>query len=344
MSYTVIRPADHDGWLAERLKGIGSSDAGTIMVVSPFSTPLKLWRQRMGIDPPVRESEAMRNGHYLEPAVAEYFAGATNSTIDYTSEGDWMAADTERPYLRVSPDRLFWPDGVEHTPENRLILEIKSTSKIVDPDNLPLYWVCQVQYQMGVMGIPMAAIAWVTGQPRLSMGHAWLRFNPAFFKTLTDAIDVFWNENILKKIEPEALDENDVSLLWPTSEDGKYVQADESDIDNCREYLRLTKEKEEIEEKLGMVTTALKSRLESAEALIATDPDTGKTETVVRFKSINETVFDEEKFHNEKPEEYVKYLQQYFDKNTLKEEDKALWNAYCTKRKGARRFAVLLKE
>lgn len=344
MGYTIVRPADHDGWLAERKKGIGSSDAGTIMCVSPFSTPLKLWRQRMGIDPPVKESDAMRNGHFLEPAVAEYFASATNSAIDYSSEGDWLAVNTEKPYLRVSPDRLFWPEGVEHTQANRLILEIKSTSKIVDRDNLPNYWVCQVQYQMGVMGVPMAAIAWVTGSPRLMMDFAWVRFNPAFFETLIAAIDHFWNENILKGVEPDPIDEDDARLRWPESEDNKLVQASDADVDNCRRYLSLTREMEDLKEQIGHVAAAIKTRIADAEALIATDPETGRTTTIARFKSINETVFDEEKFRDENPAEYAKYIQQHFDASALKDEDKITFNKYSTKRKGARRFSVLLKE
>lgn len=31
MSYTILRPATHEEWLEEGKKGIGSSDAGTIM-------------------------------------------------------------------------------------------------------------------------------------------------------------------------------------------------------------------------------------------------------------------------------------------------------------------------
>lgn len=343
MSYIEIRPADHAGWLAERAKGIGSSDAGTIMGVSPFSTPLRLWRQKTGIDPPVPETAAMRNGHYLEPAVAEFFANASGSTIDYSSEGDWIAADAERPYLRVSPDRLFWPNGAPHEPDKRLILEIKSTSKLVDPDNLPLYWICQVQYQMGVMGIPMAAIAWITSQPRLQMDYAWVNFNPAFFKTLTEAIDRFWNENVLKGVPPEAIDDTDAGLLYPRSEDNKIVTADETDIENCREYLRLIAEKDKLEEQIGQVTTAIKTRIKDAEALISTDPETGQATTIVRYKSINENVFDEEKFRNEEPDEYQKYLMTVFDKTLFKDEDKIRFKKYSDKRKGARRFSVLLR-
>ncbi len=343
MPYTIIKPKDHDEWLAERRKGIGSSDAGTIMGVSPFSTPLRLWRQRMGLDEPVKETASMRNGHYLEPAVAEFFAHETGSVIDYSSEGDWIAADNDRPYLRVSPDRLFWPEGAQHDPKNWLILEIKSTSKLVDPDNLPLYWVCQVQYQMGVMGIPMAAIAWITSEPRLSMNYAWVRFNPNFFKTLTDAIDHFWNNNLQKGIMPDPVDEDDMSLRWPHSEDGKLIPATADDISNCREYNALLKDKEELESRISMLASAIKGRIGDGEALIAPDEETGKSVTIARFKSINETVFDEERFHQEKPEEYLKYVSTYFDKATFKDEDKANWKAYTTTKKGARRFSVLLK-
>ena len=342
MAYDIIRPASHEEWLAERQKGIGSSDAGTIMGISPFSSQLRLWRQRRGIDPPTPESPAMRNGHFLEPAVAEWFADTTRSTIDYSSEGDWLAADRDRPWLRVSPDRLFWPEGVEHTAANWCILEIKSTSKIVDPDDLPYYWVCQVQYQMGIMGITHAAIAWVTSEPRLDFGYAWIRFNPAFFETLTGAIDTFWKKNILGGEQPAAIDGRDASLLWPTSSDNKTVQATTADVDMCLKYTDLKKKKEELETELLRLEDDIKIRFADAEYLQATDPETGEVKTIARYKSINETVFQEEKLHEEEPDKYVKYLVEVFDKKTFKDDNADLFKRYSRKVKGARRFSVNL--
>ena len=342
MAYDIIRPADHDEWLAERMKGIGSSDAGTIMGISPFSSQLRLWRQRMGIDPPTKESAAMRNGHFLEPAVVEWFAATTNSSIDYSSEGDWLAADHDKPWRRVSPDRLFWPEGVEHTVQNWCILEIKSTSKIVDPEDLPYYWLCQVQYQMGVMGIKHAAIAWVTGQPRLDFGYAFVRFNEAFFKTLTEAVDNFWEKNIIGGKQPLPIDTEDASLLWPTSADHKTIEATQQDIETCREYLALKKQLEELEKNIADQEALIKIRLQDAETLQATDEETGSVQTIARFKSVNETVFHEDKLREEKPEEYVKYLVEVFDKKTFKDEDAALFKKYSTTKKGSRRFSVTL--
>lgn len=344
MSYTVIRPADHAGWLAERAKGLGSSDAGTVMGVSPFTTPLKLWRQKLGLDPPTPESEAMRNGHYLEPAVAEFFAGKTNSVIDYSSEGDWIAADNERPYLRVSPDRLFWPEGVERLPENRLVLEIKSTSKPVDPDQLPLYWVCQVQYQMGILGVPMGAIAWITSFPKLQMDYTWIRFNKAFFDTLVTALDRFWNVNILQKIEPAAVDDEDITLKWPTSESNKTVYATETDLTNCQRYLELLRQKEDLEKSIVEASTAIKNAIQDGEALMWENPETGKVETIAKFKSVNETVFDEKRVEQEEPQRYAEYLVKVFDKQSFKDENPDLYKKYTSTRKGNRRFSVTLKQ
>ena len=340
MAYDIIRPKDRDGWLQERKKGLGSSDAGTIMGVSPFSSPLKLWRQKMGIDPPFEESEAMRNGHFLEAAVAEYFASVTSSTIDRTSEGDWLAADHDRPWRRVSPDRLFWPEGVEQVPQNWLILEIKSTSKFVDPDNLPLYWLCQVQYQMGVMGIGLAAIAWVTSEPRLSMGHAFVKFNPAFFDTLIGAVDNFWNENILKNVTPVPVTEDDAALMWPTSRDHATVQATEEDIEACREYLEKSKERDELDKRISELAARIKIRLGDAEQLQATEEGTGKVLVLAKYKSINETVFDDNALRNEHPDVYAQYTKAVFDQATFRDEAKDLFAKYSSKKKGARRFSV----
>ena len=56
MAYRVIRPATHQEWLDERKKGIGSSEAGTVMGVNHFDTPYKLWRRKTGVDDQYRQA------------------------------------------------------------------------------------------------------------------------------------------------------------------------------------------------------------------------------------------------------------------------------------------------
>ena len=340
MAYYIIQPESREAWLEERKKGIGSSDAGTIMGASPFSSPLRLWRQRMELDPPVKETRAMRFGHAFEPAVAEFFANETGATIDYASEGDWMAVDCDRPYLRVSPDRLFWPEGVEQVSDNWRILEIKTTRKAVDKDNLPLYWYCQVQYQMGVMGIKHAVIAYLTSFPSLDAGWVEVEFNQAFFDTLITSIDKFWNENILMGIEPQATDGTDALTKYPAHSDGKSDIASKETLNACLDLIKLKKHKKEVEEAITQAESTIRLNAKDAEQLVFADSETGELITALTYKSVNETVLDEEKLKIEKPEIYEKYTNSVFDKARFVEENKSGMEKYFSVKKGSRRLAV----
>lgn len=340
MSYTIIKPKDRDAWLEERKKGLGSSDAGTLMGVNPFSTPLRLWRVRMEIDDPVEESDAMRNGHWFEAATAQYFAHVTGCYVDPDTANDWLAVSDQKPYLRVSPDRLFWLPKVKHTPEDALILELKSTNKIVDPENIPLYWYCQVQYQMGVMGKKMAALAWVTSKPNLSFGHTWITFNEPFYKTLEQKLDEFWNVNILQRIEPAVTDEEDAALLWPKADPGKWVIASDSDELLVQQYKELGERISETEKEQSQVAALIKAKIQDGEFFAKLLPD-GTRHTLITYKHNRKNVFDEKKFQEENPELYKKYSTTVLDLNELKSFDKEVWNKYNNVTDGARVFKVL---
>ena len=203
MAYRTIRPATHQEWLDERKKGIGSSEAGTIMGVNKFDTPYSLWRRKTGVDGPIPSNEAMELGHHMEPAVVTMFAARTGAEVCKNSEGDWIAVDKKREYLRVSPDRLFYEAGARHIKSNLRILECKTTSVAVDPDDFPVYWYCQLQYQMGVMGVKKGAVAWISSYPRLNFGYKEFDFNPEFYKALTESIEQFWLINVCGGIAPD---------------------------------------------------------------------------------------------------------------------------------------------
>ena len=217
MSYTILKPATHEEWLEERSKGIGSSEVGTIMGVNHFDTPYRLWRRKVGIDGPVESNEAMEMGHLLEPAVAQRFEEITGNWVVKNSAGDWIAVDNDRPWLRVSPDRVYIPAGKKRTRANWRILECKTTSQVIDPENIPLYWRCQVQYQMGVLGIKKASVAWISTSPRLHFDYMEMDFNPGFYESMTTELDRFWNENVLGGVAPDDQNADDTLLRYPRS-------------------------------------------------------------------------------------------------------------------------------
>ena len=303
MSYTIIRPATHEEWLEERAKGIGSSEVGTIMGVNHFDTAYKLWRRKVGIDGPIESNEAMEMGHLLEPAVAQRFEEITGHWVVKNSAGDWIAVDDERPWLRVSPDRVYIPKGEKRTRANWCILECKTTSQVIDPENIPLYWRCQVQYQMGVLGIQHACIAWISTSPKLHFDYTDMEFNPGFYESMTKELDYFWNENILKGIAPSDQNAEDTLLRYPKGTEGKTVTADEEVIAAWEHLHTVKSQLTDLETEKDILEGLIKQSMGDAEILLGRDGA-----TISSWKNAKETLkFDSKAFQKAEPEIYRKY-------------------------------------
>lgn len=347
MAYNIVRPKDRDEWLIERKKGIGSSDAGTIMGVSPFNTPHGLWLQKTGREEGFKESDAMFNGHILEPAVAEWFEKKTGNIVDRTSEGDWLAVDKDRPYLRVSPDRIYYTKDTlpeEQVYENGRVLEIKSTSKIVDEENIPAYWFCQVQYQMGILGLKHATIAWITGNPTLQFGCTDIEFNPAFFEHLIGQIEKFWLENVQKDIEPEAINEDDADKMYKFAEASSVAYADKVTMLNCLELKELRKQIQELEKRKDELTESIKLAMKENETLVYKDEEDEeqKERVIATWKNSNVSKFNEEAFMDENPDIAMEYMEEkvQLDVDMVKKNHPELYKNYVQKVTGARRLTV----
>src|SRR5574344_2041503 len=154
MSIKRITPATHEEWLQLRTNGIGSSEIGTIMGVNKWQTPLDLFHrkqdERKGIYNET-ESEAALRGHIMENAVAMYWQNKNqkyNRTVIKASAEEYIVVNDAAPFLQASPDRTFWLDE-NRTPDNKGILECKTTLMQVDPNDPPLQWVYQVMWLMG---------------------------------------------------------------------------------------------------------------------------------------------------------------------------------------------------
>ena len=69
--------ADHNEWLRLRKTGIGGSDAGAICGVNPFSSAMKVFKDKTSEGIEEQDNEAIRIGHDLEDYVAQRFTEAT---------------------------------------------------------------------------------------------------------------------------------------------------------------------------------------------------------------------------------------------------------------------------
>ena len=312
MSYTIIRPKNHEEWLQYRTGGIGSSEVGTILGLNKYETPYQLWRRKIGIDPPKAENNAMKAGHYLEPAVAQFFVDATGAKVIKASAGDWLMVNDDKPHMRVSPDRLYWADGDKHSAANKRILECKTTRMKVDEENIPYTWICQLTYQLGVAELERGALAWLTqGQ---DFGYKDIYFDKEFFAYITEEVERFWVDNILGKQEPAAINAEDILLKSPLHTEGKEIIADLDTLNRLSLVKKLKEEIEELEASRNDVINDLKLTIGDAESLVDSNG------TLITWKAPKPTnKFDEKRFKQEHPD---------------------LYEQYQTKVQGARRFLI----
>lgn len=308
MSYEIIRPASHEGWLQARKEGIGSSEVATILGANPYESVYRLWRRKKGMDAEKAETFAMKAGHYLEDAVSRFYADETGRQIIKRSAGDWLAVDRDRPYLRVSPDRTYWIDGAPKNRKNKGIVECKTTQMKVDADDVPMYWFCQLQYQLGVMGLKEGSLAWLTAGREF--GYKDFAFDADFYGWMTDQIETFWNTYIEGDEEPEPVCAEDVMTKWPRSREKKVVEAGEALKPYMEELQSVKRYLAELDTRKKQLEDALKVVMEDAEELTYRE-DTGAVKVVATWRTgKNVRKFDEKTFAKDKPEEYAAYTKE----------------------------------
>lgn len=303
MATRIIRPESREEWLKYRESGIGSSEVATIVGLNPWESPYQLWRRKTGIDPAKPETFAMKAGHYLEDAVAQFWHDETGCEIIKRSATDWLIVNEEKPYMRVSPDRTYWLTGQPHSDKNKGILECKTTQMSIDADDVPKHWFCQLQYQLGVAELQEGSLAWLCAGREF--GYRNYSFSPELFAWLCDEVDRFWTDNIQGKKEPESRTVQDVLIKFSRHAYGKVVEVGD---DVFEAYQDLKQVKDEIAA-LDERKTALESRIKlcfgDAEAV------SYGGQTIATWKAPKPSMkFDDKAFRAAHPDLYGEYTKE----------------------------------
>lgn len=303
MSVTIIRPKDREEWLQYRQSGIGSSEVATILGLNPWETPYQLWRQKKGLDAPKEENFAMRAGHYLEDAVSRFWHDETGRDIIKRSAIDWLAVNTDKPFMRVSPDRTYWLTE-SRKPHDKGILECKTTQMRVDEDDLPKHWFCQVQYQLGVSELTQGSLAWLT-QGR-EFGYKDIALVPDFFAWITEEVEKFWIDNIQGNIEPEAQSVEDVVLKYNRHTDGKIIEVSDDIYTTCNDLKALKEQIAQLDEQKEALEEKIKLGFGDAEAI------SYGGQTIATWKAPKPSEkFDSKAFVKEHPDTAKAYMKPY---------------------------------
>lgn len=285
----------HQNWLKLR-KGIGSSDVATIMGCNKWSTPYQLWLDKTGQAraEPDQDNIYCKRGHQLEPLIAQIWEEETGRHIIPESAAEYVYVHPEYDFIRASPDREFGQHSVEG------ILECKSTQNQIEIDELPEYWFCQVQWQMGIAQIDYANIAWLIRG--LNFGFAEIRFNPDFFAYMVEEVKKFWYDNVLKMVEPECINLRDVTLRYSHSSE-KSIEAGDELLSVYSELKDIKARKNELENREQELKEILQLNMRDCDRM------TYNGETLCTWRtSKGSSKFDEKTFRTQHPDMYNQFI------------------------------------
>lgn len=123
MNCKQLTKEEYTRWKNENYSGIGGSDAAAVAEKSKYNSPFKVWKDKLY----GRESitnEMIEAGIFLEDAIAKHFI-KENSNFEFARSEDLIFVHNEYPFIIANLDRLLYdPETNEYA-----VLEIKNTKE-----------------------------------------------------------------------------------------------------------------------------------------------------------------------------------------------------------------------
>jgi putative phage-type endonuclease len=163
----------HEQWLELRRTGIGGSDAGGVLGMSRWSSPLSVWADKRGLLPEQPDNDDMEYGRRMEPTLRQWFIELMNS-----NGGDTLSAGEYPKMLRSTlyPWAIADLDGVVGCVKGMGGLELKTADRSMAKEwkegELPDGYYCQIQHYNAVTGWPWFYVFCLLGK------HPIIRYVP----------------------------------------------------------------------------------------------------------------------------------------------------------------------
>ena len=285
---------DRQEWLRLRRTGIGGSDAGAVCGVSPYSSAMKVFKDKTGEEIEEEDNEAIRIGHDLEDYVARRFAEAAGLKA---RKSNFMYRSKGHPFMIADVDRLIVGEDAG--------LECKTASaynadKWADGD-IPLHYVMQCYHYMAVTGKRTWYIAAVILGREFT--YRKLEWDDELIGRLTEIEENFWNNHVVPGIMPppdgsRACDEV-IRQYFHTAKEASAVR-----LVGFDEKLRRR------EELVGMIADLQeeRKRIEQEVKLFMGENEKAESERFrVFWKNVDSTKLDTNRIKEELPELYRDY-------------------------------------
>ena len=197
---------NHQEWLDARRKGIGGSDAGAILGVNKYKTPLDVYLDKTGQAPEIEDNDAMYWGRALEDIVAYEYAKQTGKKVRRNNS---ILVHPEHKFMLANLDReIVGEPG---------ILEIKTAARADDwgepgSDEVPESYLAQVMHYMAVTGAQFADIAVLIAGRKFQTYT--IQRDDQLIEHMIDVERDFWENNVYRLVPPDAKTMADLNNRW----------------------------------------------------------------------------------------------------------------------------------
>jgi putative phage-type endonuclease len=283
----VIAPDAHD-----RSKLLGGSDIAAVLGISPWKTPLDLWRDKTQPrgDGPTRA--VLKRGIRWEGAVAEMLVERLQEqghTVEIVASNR-RYRDPELPFLAAEIDFEIRLDGAEEITNCEL--------KTVHPfrlrewgesgsDSLPVHYTAQVMHGLGVTRRRDGMLAALFGADELRVYPV-----PADGETiaaLRERASAFWLDHVLAGVAPEPTTLEDLSKLFDKDNpDAAPLLADDALTEQVMQLRAINAEVKAREAEAEAIEVSLKRAMRDCTTLVMPN---GKT--AVEWKQRSGSYLDE---------------------------------------------------
>lgn len=186
-----------------RRSGLGGSDLAAVLGLDPYKSAYELWCEKTGVIEPadLSDDDVVWFGSASEDLHAKFFERKTGFKV-FDIEGTHRLIGHE--HLMAHPDRAV----IEHQGGDiSRGLELKSTDAYgakywgePSTDEIPVHYLPQVHTYMAVMDWSLMYVSVLIGRQlkvfKVERSKEW-------DVTVVDAADIFWNDYVLAKREPD---------------------------------------------------------------------------------------------------------------------------------------------
>jgi putative phage-type endonuclease len=195
-----LQPLDElQAFNERRSAGIGSTDAAAILGVSPWSSPFRVWEEKLGTAELREPTLPMWLGLKLESVVAELYVAQLASRGELVK----IRADRQQRWHRTHKWMYTHLDyRVVRQPK---LIECKtsfSTEGWGEPGSadIPVHYYTQVQHEMAVTGYDVCDVPVLFGHRSFEI-YSVPRDDP-FINQLIEAEEAFWTSYVVTRIPP----------------------------------------------------------------------------------------------------------------------------------------------